>query len=353
MRIAALSLNTESTKESPNVPFPEDWIVDPPYDLYAEFTQEDARKPGGSPLVQLSPSFLNVASASLNPSSSKQNVMLSLWSSQTPLKVEKGSIPVQTKDSVKGSLVLAGQSLLSAFRSGLGYSKGAVWIQIAYPGIQFLFINLHLPVKTGKKADGSLKDPSLGFAYRKEVLGNVLNQLKPRIQSNTHILIGGDLNFRMTDTGMDQLTELLKEGSLPVPLQELMPPAGQSPTWTCKFQPIDPSNTNKQSCRLTPLPPSNTFPQVSHNVQGRCGNASRTPSRCDRFLVKTESPVSVALYDTEVLIPESDHNALFVIVDFPATAGGGQAGRRHLRKTQRVRKHRKSTRRQVRRGRRA
>jgi hypothetical protein len=320
MLLSALSLNTDKLKdkEAPRIPFEEILEGQGAPDIYVEYTQEDARSPDSAALVVLPGGFRMIEKVSLNPGKTSQNMMLRVWSSMEPQRKDKGATPYMYRDTTKGALVYGAQaalSSLSALGVKKGYTKGAIWIQLEYGSVNFLFVNIHLPLLTSTNPDGSLKDPSLGYEYRAKVLMDVLEKLKARLNSKTFILVGGDLNFRMTSTGEDQLVQLLQQGPLPIPLKEIEPPAGQHKTFTCKFEEKDDmEDLDMRSCRETPINTGAPFEEISRTVQDTCGNEDRVPSRCDRFLIHKGSQADVKLMKSKVLLPSSDHNAIYTLL---------------------------------------
>ena len=110
----------------------------------------------------------------------------------------------------------------------------------------------------------------------------------------------------MNRSGVNQLTTLLNSTNMR--LEELIIPELDKKTFTCKFN----SNSDR-NCRLSPINArnANDFKNISYNVQNRCGNSKRIPSRCDRFLIDSPYLVNVNRYTSLVLIDSSDHNAIF------------------------------------------
>jgi exonuclease III len=334
-----ISLNVDGLKESPNRELPSGLHSDP--DIYAEFTQEDARVVninqlnsvrtiydpennstkilnrnnnnasmiGGNDNMTLVKSSalkdMNLAAhISLNTTKTKQNIITNIFLKKglVVLNVETGVIAVKPSQGKLGKF----RAFFQGHIPSLGYSKGCVWVKLDFGTDSILFMNMHLPVDTGDKK-------TLGYSFRKKMFYKILRMLSDKVDRDTQVIVGGDLNFRMEDNE-DQLTRLLNNATrnnrnaIPIPLKELAFPDGQEPSFTCKFK-----EGSDKDCRLTP---------VSEHKNLKCADESRAPSRCDRFLV-TGNP-RVTLYDTGVLLDASDHNAIFASIEIGARSGGGK-----------------------------
>jgi hypothetical protein len=81
---------------------------------------------------------------------------------------------------------------------------------------------------------------------------------------------------------------------------------------TCKFK------TQDYNCRSRKLPKNpNNIPKFLETIQANCGDESRTPSRCDRFLVSKDiTPITILLNTSKYLPLESDHNAIMCCFEF-------------------------------------
>jgi hypothetical protein len=318
VRISIISNNVDGLKESNNAEAP-DKLFSPLPDIYVEFTQEDARpvesdydriKGISQPLINIDTLNRNdysfVKSESLNPAQSSQNVVIRLYAkkvvSKNIDKIDSGRIPISHTSS--GGIAFAAQWALSRLHTGLGYSKGATWIKVTFPDYSILFINMHLPVKTSTKANGTLKNSTLGYDYRKKMFYKILEECKPMIDEKTNVIVGGDLNFRMTSDVTDQLTELLKERDAPLRLREFPFQDGNEATFTCKFK-----ERSAEGCRLKSI--RNAYNNMG-NSKG-CHDDARQPSRCDRFLINGMAKVST--YGTTILVPSSDHNTIYATLD--------------------------------------
>jgi len=363
MRVNVVSLNVDGIKRSPEIDYPEKLPKDP--DVYAEFTQEDARgrgifkrlangftkrttnlwtkgkalfarlrnrftwrkrdlntKPasrwrffgGGESLVKDSAlDGMNLlANVLLNEGATPQNVILRVYvksSLQDQPTVESGKIALQ-KGEKSGLLHLA-QGLIGM------YSKGTAWAKLTFSRYSILFINMHLPVKTTTGQNGKLKNATLGNQYRIKTFNDVLSKLRDKVDENTYVIVGGDLNFRVGPDGKDQLDELLSTGSLPIPLEELPFPEGESPSFTCKFKEY--SNTR---CRLTKINRKDIDSLEEGHPEVDCADEDRTLSRCDRFLIHKDRHIKVDHYLTDVLLPKSDHNAIYTSFRIGEQGGG-------------------------------
>jgi exonuclease III len=342
MKINIISLNVDGLKESTNIQLPTELQPDP--DIYVEFTQEDARDvkidqlnplrtaydpknnllkenlkiTGGSydNITLVDSAYLKdmnlVAHVSLNPVRTSQNIITNIFLKKglNPWNVETGVIAVKPSQGKLGKIKSFFQSHLT------GYSKGCVWVKLFFETSSVLFLNLHLPVDTSDKE-------TLGYLFRKKMFYKILRMLSNKVDENTSVVVGGDLNFRI-DHNRDQLTNLLRNATrnnrntIPIPLKELAFPEGQEPTFTCKFK-----EYSDEACRLTHI--SN----LPNNKKLNCADEHRTLSRCDRFLV-TGNP-TVFLYDSSVLLDNSDHNAIFASFDIGSSSGGRRKTRRRRR----------------------
>ena len=236
---------------------------------------------------------------------------------KTP-EVEQGVIPIKVSKG-KGALHFV-QGLVSHVPlTGVGYSKGCLWAKLTYPSVSVLFINLHLPIKTSTNSRGQLKNASMGYEYRKESFYNVLEILKDKVDANTYVIVGGDLNFRINANGDDQLSKLLDENTpqLPIPLRELPFPNGQDPSFTCKFKEV--KSSKNINCRLQ---------EISDEHKQECLDESRRASRCDRFLINKSKDIYVQQYKAAVLLGESDHNGIYASISLPIKSGGGKTRRK-------------------------
>ncbi len=302
MRVSLLTLNVDGLKMSPSIR--QESIFEKNPDLYVEFTQEDARDPkekvalrngsvkqNGS-IVEVPREYTFEEVESLNPTAKSQNIITKLFSRVQPAELVKGSIPVKIKESFKGSLAFAGQKLFT------GYSKGAVYIYVKFPmGTSYLFINCHLPINTKKN--------NYGYNYRKSIFEQLLSSITQKFSSDPNLLVvvGGDLNFRYLNQ-QDQLNTALQSSPILSEYTEFPYLSGSEKAYTCKFK-----YESSEECRLTP------FGQNGKNTS--CRDEDREPSRCDRFLYKGMNKPTVEAQYVDVLLDESDHNAVFLTFSTP------------------------------------
>jgi hypothetical protein len=196
------------------------------------------------------------------------------------IKMEKGII--------KGPLA----NIIGAFKP---VTKGATWIKVKNidTNDSYLFVNMHLPIDTGKWAMGE-KNRTLGNMYRIESFKRIVSKIHEIYGNdpNLKIIIGGDLNFRNID-GQDQLTALLKEihfnSEVPYKFSELSKNKGATCKYltTCSF-----NRTNNKDCL----------------------DIKRAPSRCDRFLTNAWRKINKfnMVFKNFVLDPIYDHNAVYL-----------------------------------------
>jgi endonuclease/exonuclease/phosphatase family metal-dependent hydrolase len=318
MRFGVISQNLAEAVDTPA--FDESSIIDLAPDLYIEMTQEDGRLPCSSSIVRadLLDKYTHLECVSLNGSQkTHQNIMINMFvkvGSTIPV-LATGSAVIAPKAS---SLRLGLQTMAKALHTGYGYSKGMVYVKIQAGKRAILFINMHLPVKT-KVEKGVLKNATLGLEFRRASFLELLNKLEKDgvLNDNPALFVSGDLNFRMDKMGRNQLNDILQnESERFYNLKELSQLNGEKRI-TCKF-----TSTNK-TCRMKKIP---VYTKDKHEfleeVQSTCGNSMRTPSRCDRFLVSKNLPLSVRLNTVKYLVKDSDHNAIlccFDLMERPST----------------------------------
>lgn len=306
-------------------------------DIFVEMTQEDSRittKVGLGSIIEHKNLNYNKITIALNSIGGvDKNVIMQLYynpeliSNVTNTKlvdkdIETGTIELERKEG-------KGTNLLYA-------TKGAVYIYIRFKGYKpLLFINMHLPIDT--------KDIiTFGYDHRKNSFLKVMNDL---MNKYTHeppmIIIGGDLNFRIVD-GKDQLTEFLRM-SKNLQLSELEFPDPNGKIFTCKF------TNDDEDCREQPEPESidvpsdnvdpDTIEKIKENVQKKCGDEDRFPSRCDRFLTNDPTNIKVKVHKGDYIpyLP-SDHNAIYALLEIKPIMVGGKKRNKKIRKTIKKRK---------------
>lgn len=306
MRIGVLSYNVDKLNKDPNID--DTSVIDLHPDIYVEMTQEDSRKPNGDSLLSSNILKTNgydiLETVSLNSGKSSQNVIMNLYKREDSSVevIDKGAYPVSPKKGYKNALIYA--------QSFLGYTKGMVYIKVVCESKTIIFVNMHLPIDTTEKG-GKLVNSSMGLNYRTDVMNDLLNKLNKddTIDYDPIIFIGGDLNFRMDYNGKNQLTNLLKSNANNFQnIREFSFP-NNSKKLTCKF------NRGNRSCRTRKIPKNNVEVFLK-KVQQNCGDKSRIPSRCDRFLIKTTDTTPTPLLHTaKYLLPKSDHNGLLICFD--------------------------------------
>jgi hypothetical protein len=306
MKITILSQNLaeKTINDIANDKFTDSFESKP--DVYVEFTQEDNRPIDTSSIIDntLLEGYTNICVEAL---SRKQpfNVITKVYSNNsTIIKKQSGHVVLNT---------LA--------------TKGSSWVLIGRdnPDFNVLFINMHLPVDTGKYS--LFKNATLGNKYRIEsmiyCLRTILKQLKLGI-TNLKIFIGGDLNFRVID-GQDQLTTLLESNKLQdataIPIFELSNNLGT----TCKYlNTCDFERTDKPECLDT----------------------KRSPSRCDRILTNLPlSNLTITNQHNFVVSDILDHNAIIISVELneltvAKTVAANKGGKRYKK----TRRHRNKSR---------
>jgi hypothetical protein len=314
VRVGVLSQNMGELKIQPNIN--DNTVITLNPDIYVEMTQEDGRIPDGSPIINKSTilsTYRLLDSVSLNgKQQTHQNVALNMYiKNDAPMAefkiINKGTGVIAPKGS---SLRLFAQEIAKTLHTGYGYSKGMVYAKITTPNRPILFVNMHLPMKA-TVVDGKLKNATLGLEFRKVSFFNLLVKLKSDglLEDRPLLFVGGDLNFRMDLSGINQLNTIIKnEPRLLYGLKELESPNGESAGITCKFA----TEKHDYECRSRKLPKNQTnMPQFLETIQKNCGEPLRTPSRCDRFLVSSDvEQIEVLLNTSKYLLLESDHNAI-------------------------------------------
>jgi len=265
-------------------------------DIYVEFTQEDNREINDSSLIdnRLLDGYNNLCVEALSP---KQhfNIITKVYSnSDTFIKNKSGHVEI---NKFSGTFTSGIESTLGRL---IKYAtKGASWVLIkntSNPNINILFVNLHLPIDTGKFS--FFKNASLGNKYRVQSMVSCLKIILKEIKDTLDIkylkiFIGGDLNFRVID-GIDQLSLFLEEDAelseKTFPFIELSNNLGS----TCKYLPTcDIDRTDKEECL----------------------DSKRSPSRCDRILTNVPlSNLKILKENNFVMNPLLDHNAIILSV---------------------------------------
>ena len=341
MRIMCVTYNTESTTESKVIEISTAHSnivkrVGEPV-LYAEFTQEDGRDPNDiQPINKLikEHQYTNIVSISLNPSATKQNMILRVWVTKSIIDTIRPSDNKRRsfayRNSVKGELVRAFQILFGQ------NSKGMLWTKIHLYDINILLVNLHLPIYTKKNKDKLPIDPSMGAAYRENILDSLQEELKPQLSDNkTVIIVGGDLNFRMSYELDDDLEQYLLKKNVGVGVgvdvgvgenvgekvgePKILSQVGELDYFTCKFKKSCDEETKKCrgqtiSSKLGEVNFARDISEIIEQLQEECGDETRIPSKCDRFLTANRDRIELVEYKSHPTC-DSDHNAVSVILD--------------------------------------
>ena len=314
MKISLFTCNLANASTPQNIT---QSIFDCQPDIHVEMTQEDYRPLNAGTVFAdtVFPRDLQlIASKSLNNGPTTQNVVLRIFS-KTAIQSTSGSKALGAKG--KENWKFKTQQALSHTGIGLGVSKGAVWVKLNLPK-PILFICMHLPMKS--------KSPNLGLDIRTRALHRIITEVAPLIDDNTSVFIGGDLNFRMSYDGKNQLTNELTR--IPF-LKELPFVTEGDKIFTCKFKSLvkessgffgfGKTKTINNTCRQKRLTPTPTVgnPAIVQALQQQCGVLDRIPSRCDRFLYRlaTGKTIQVAYQKGGPLVPNSDHNALWACFD--------------------------------------
>jgi hypothetical protein len=356
MKISIISLNMGSIDDLPKISIPAKLAVNP--DIYVEFTQEDGREPieiesdigsntnntnygtfsGGARTMSLVDTdkllnMIQVAHISLNATKSEQNIITNIFvkKSLNLLNVETGIRSAKPRKGSFGNLLELAQNAIDS------HSKGYVWAKLTFDKCSVLFVNMHLPVDTSNAR-------TLGYEYRKNKFFKFLTELQEKLDDRTSIVVGGDLNFRReieltkneNSVQFNQLTRLV-ESEMPIPLKEL-PFTDGRPKYTCKFKTVK-SFTKKKQRPMDPLEYKRCRGEgaviqsvgvVTEPISTDCLDLKRIPSRCDRFLVggAGASTLTVSEHDSAMLVPESDHNAIYATFRIGPQLGGRRRTRR-------------------------
>ena len=322
VKISLLSFNIASMTQIPK----EIDFVTKSYnpDIHVEMTQEDARTSAYGKAYD-NESILDksqftavdyqiVGKESLNQMTTKQNAVLRVWAKRgAPVELlARGRIQLSSKGKDDWKKTVQSGLGATGLGFGLGITKGAVYLKIKYQDSVFLFINMHLQMK--KNAEG------LGLAIRKKGFLGILKQIEKLnlIDDVTSVFAGGDLNFRMDMQGKNQLNTLMPE----IPFLKELPIDPAEKKFTCKFK-----EGTDTSCRTEQSPDTSNAGLYRAGIQRRwdgCMEPLRIPSRCDRFLYRLPSTkiLTVPYYKVLNLLAESDHNAIWSVVD--VTDGQGE-----------------------------
>ena len=322
VKISLLSLNLASMSKIPREIEFVTKLYDP--DIHVEMTQEDARVSAYGKAYD-NESILDksqfravdyqiVGKESLNQMTTKQNAVLRVWSKRgQPSEIlARGRIQLSSKGKDDWKKTVQSGLGATGLGFGLGITKGAVYLKIKYQDSVFLFINMHLQMK--KNAEG------LGLAIRKQGFLGILKQLEKLnlIDDITSVFAGGDLNFRMDMQGKNQLNTLMPE----IPFLKELPIDPAEKKFTCKFK-----EGTDGPCRVEQSPDTSDAGLYRAGIQRRwdgCMERLRIPSRCDRFLYRLPSTktLTIPYYKVLNLLAESDHNAIWSVVD--VTDGQGE-----------------------------
>ena len=289
LTIAVLTQNAVSS--SPNIEIKEIIKYEP--DIYFEYTQEDSRNLNSDTIIEKS--FLNNHTPfieSLNPKKTKQNIVTKMFIKNDILSTVKNTIE-------KGKIYIAAGKISAGFTDffknvgqnlGLApYSKGGVYFKFNVNNQDFVFINMHLPIKTSDKV-------SFGNEYRKQSMIQIIKKLKEKnlINDNTFVFIAGDLNFRIFPNSNnqleDQLTKILSDSDQQlIGFKELEFKDPKDKIFTCKFDNKLKNNSfsTLDECRNQPIP-DDMDANIGYitKIQESCGDPGRFPSRCDRSLIR-------------------------------------------------------------------
>lgn len=323
MRVSLLTQNLASASEA-SFNLSEFIEAEPTKDphIYVEFSQEDNRKLDGSslidPIILTNNKYTLLTQESLNgQTKAKQNIVSTVFiRAGLPVKVlNQGHLSVLPQPDFYGRLKYTGSFIASTLHTGKGFTKGVVYIKLELGRIRLLLLNMHLPVITASKKGHPL-DPTLGFEYRRLTFEYLLKELMKvkLIDSTTTVLIGGDLNFRQDENGLNQLNMLLRgkrgyKQLLARELRELPFPTGSTKRITCKFR------NPWARCRTRNAPKNGFTREFIKQTQKECGDELRIPSRCDRFLIMSDTNIKIVYYQSKFIQKESDHNAVFATLD--------------------------------------
>jgi len=225
-KISLFTCNLASASVSPNIITKDVFVCSPT--IHVEMTQEDYRpKEAGSVFAigTIPGTLLPKSTVTLNKGATTQNIVIRLFSTADVGTITTGSKAIGAKG--KNNWKFGAQKALAAIGTGLGASKGAVWIKISQP-TPMLFVCMHLPMKGDS--------PNLGLNIRTKALYRILREITPLVDATTSVFIGGDLNFRMDYSGMNQLTKELTK----IPYLKEIPFVNEADRiFTCKFKSLE------------------------------------------------------------------------------------------------------------------
>lgn len=185
--------------------------------------------------------------------------------------------------------------------------------------VELTFVASHLPFEPSK--------PDLGNKRRLAAVGDVLQHLmgNPTNKKAPALLVwAGDLNFRTTTQGEDQLQEALNARVLKLPpgfgpLQAVRADHGP----TCKVRPSELAYNRSVRCSKEYTEPKPVGSQVA--LTPECYDPKRVPSYCDRVLVSVRGKCSGQLgrARAHVLLlkgtERSDHNPVMTSIRLTAS----------------------------------
>jgi hypothetical protein len=339
LRVGILSQNSVNTETLQSVSVKDINELKP--DIYVECSQEDSTDNNDKRLINSIGNdyeFLYMESNQFF-AYKKYGIKLKIYKKKTStIKIEKKSI--------SGGIIRLAKSRGSIINT----TKGAAYVKLIIDGYKpLMFVSAHLPMEKTKDAVGNITD-DLGNDWRKEAMLQLIANLKTSgYNDDTCLFFCGDLNFRITKKGIDQLTEFLKSNN-DHDLKELTFNNKSKQRFTCKF------NEDNEGCRETPVPQAifeGTEDEKKkavtniESVQNECGDENRFPSVCDRILVSKSyaEQITVLLHEVQYLKIESDHNTLMAVVDIKPPSSpyricgcdikrGGKTKKKHYKKRQ-------------------
>lgn len=217
-------------------------------------------------------------------------------------------------------------------------TKGGVYGYVNVKGYKpLLFINMHLPISTNKTSQLDIQNNDVyGNKKRIDKMEQVIeDSLQGKDSKNLIMILGGDLNYRKVPDGFeqqnkgskiiirnerlaytDQLDDYLKSNSnKKYNLNEL----GNLNKFTCKFKTSEEyKDDNLKTCRETSENDGTINEKIdfNNNLWNKCGDLTRFPSACDRFLTNADltnaETLTVDNYDAAYIEAfKSDHNAIY------------------------------------------
>lgn len=163
-------------------------------------------------------------------------------------------------------------------RLNIAGTKNYIINRINIDGYNISFISTHLPIDTSDKIN-----LELGYQKRKNILDELLKKF---VNDDNIVILAGDLNFRINENGIEQLTKYIEEQKI-YNITEIFDINKFGPT--CK---INPKFKTEQFC-LTHFT-QRTFDPKQIKCELKCSDDKSCQEKCN---CKDKCPLSIQCYD--------------------------------------------------------